>query len=66
MSNTGILIIGGTGMLGRELAAECNRRGTDCRTLAGRDDLDVTHAAGVAETRRIAASRGANDRRADS
>jgi dTDP-4-dehydrorhamnose reductase len=52
MSNSGILIIGSTGMLGRELAAECDRRGTDCRTLAGSDDLDVTQAAAVSETLR--------------
>ncbi len=52
MSNSGILIIGSAGMLGRELAAECDRRGTGCRTLAGRDALDVTHAAAVSETLR--------------
>ncbi|TDI45232.1 MAG: dTDP-4-dehydrorhamnose reductase [Acidobacteria bacterium] len=52
MSNSGILIIGSTGMLGRELAAECARRGTDCRNLVGPDDLDVTQAAAVSETLR--------------
>ncbi len=52
MSNSGILIIGSTGMLGRELAAECDRRGTDYRALVGPDDLDVTQAAAVSETLR--------------
>ncbi len=52
MNNSGVLIIGSTGMLGRELAAECDRRGTDCRTLVGPDDLDVTQAAAVSGTLR--------------
>ena len=52
MSSSGILIIGSTGMLGRELVAECARRGTDCRALVGPDDLDVTNATAVSETLR--------------
>lgn len=52
MSNSGILIIGSTGMLGRELAAECARRGADARGLAGPDDLDVTDPAAVADALR--------------
>ena len=52
MSSSGILIIGSTGMLGRELVAECDRRGTECRTLVGPDDLDVTNATAVSETLR--------------
>jgi len=52
MSTSGILIIGSTGMLGRELVAECERRGTDCRAIVGPDDLDVTHPAAVSETLR--------------
>ena len=52
MSNSGILIIGNSGMLGRELVAECARRGADARSLDGPTELDVTDAEAVSETLR--------------
>ena len=47
MSNAGILIIGNAGMLGRELVAECARRGADARSLDGPSELDITDADAV-------------------
>jgi dTDP-4-dehydrorhamnose reductase len=49
---SGILIVGSTGMLGHELAAECARRDAAARALVGPDELDVTDAAAVSETLR--------------
>ena len=42
MTQSGIVIIGSTGMLGRELTAACRRRGTEARAVAGPDELDIT------------------------
>jgi dTDP-4-dehydrorhamnose reductase len=42
MTQTGIAIIGSTGMLGRELVAACRRRGTGARGFAGPDEIDIT------------------------
>ncbi len=42
-----VIIIGSTGMLGRELAAACRRRNTDVHTYAGRESLDITNQAAV-------------------
>jgi dTDP-4-dehydrorhamnose reductase len=37
-----LIIVGSTGMLGRELVAACGRHGREARGLAGPDDVDVT------------------------
>jgi dTDP-4-dehydrorhamnose reductase len=42
MTQTGIVIIGSTGMLGRELMAACRHRGTEVRGVVGPDELDIT------------------------
>ncbi len=42
MTPTGIVIIGSTGMLGRELVAACRHRGLEARGFAGPDEIDVT------------------------
>jgi dTDP-4-dehydrorhamnose reductase len=42
MTQSEIVIIGSTGMLGRELVAACRRRGTGTRALVGPDELDIT------------------------
>ena len=42
MTPTGIVIIGSTGMLGRELVAACRRRGPEARAFVGPDEIDIT------------------------
>jgi dTDP-4-dehydrorhamnose reductase len=41
MSRPGIVIIGSTGMLGRELMEACRRRDPETRGFAGPDDIDI-------------------------
>ncbi len=52
MSNSGIRVSGASGMLGRELVAQCARRDADARSLHGPDELDITDAEAVSETLR--------------
>jgi dTDP-4-dehydrorhamnose reductase len=42
MTASEIVILGSTGMLGRELVAACRRHGPEARALAGPDELDIT------------------------
>ncbi|MHC4786525.1 MAG: dTDP-4-dehydrorhamnose reductase [Planctomycetota bacterium] len=42
MTPTGIVIIGSTGMLGRELVAACRGRGLEVRAFVGPDEIDIT------------------------
>ena len=44
MIDPGLIIIGTSGMLGRELEAACNVRGLDPRSFPGRRALDITDA----------------------
>jgi len=42
MTQAGTVIIGSTGMLGRELVAACGDRGLEARGLVGPDEIDIT------------------------
>jgi dTDP-4-dehydrorhamnose reductase len=42
MSRSGIVVIGSTGMLGRELMSACRRREQEARGFAGPDEIDIT------------------------
>ncbi len=52
MNRSSIIIIGSSGMLGRELLTECNRRDMDVCAFAGRKDLDITDADAVRDALR--------------
>jgi dTDP-4-dehydrorhamnose reductase len=47
MNHGGIVIIGSTGMLGRELMAACRRREQAARGFAGPDEIDITDESAV-------------------
>ncbi len=47
MRNADLLILGGGGMLGRQLVVACRRHGHNAVALAGRSNLDITDGAAV-------------------